>query len=340
MPLSDELIHLLSAGALAFSILTYVILDGTDLGVGILFAANRKARHRHVMAFSILPIWDGNETWLVLGGGGLLAMFPAAYSIFLSAMYAPIILMLLALIFRGVALEFRDRAKTERRQRLHDMAFMGGSLVASFCQGIVLGGLIQGIPHEKGQYSGNGWEWCSGFAFFCGFVLVVGYALLGACWLYWRTAADLQLRSRRQARILAPATLVLLAGIVTWTFGLNTVNEERWLEPSIGGPITLLLVGLMIVFWRAFSWTHHFLPLFAVLGWFIVAYGAMIVALYPLVIPPTLTISQASSAPLSQMLVLGGFAILIPVTLVYSTFGFWVFRGKIRPKNQVHTSDS
>lgn len=116
---------------------------------------------------------------------------------------------------------------------------------------------------------------------------------------------------------------------------LEYVNEERWLEPSIGGPITLLLVGLMIVFWRAFSWTHHFLPLFAVLGWFIVTYGAMIVALYPLVI-----ISQASSAPLSQLLVLGGFAILIPVTLVYSTFGFWVFRGKIRPKNQVPTGDS
>ncbi|TWI49246.1 cytochrome bd-I ubiquinol oxidase subunit 2 apoprotein [Pseudomonas duriflava] len=333
MPLFDELIPLLSAGALAFSILTYVILDGTDLGVGILFAVNRKARHRHVMAFSILPIWDGNETWLVLGGGGLLAMFPAAYSIFLSAMYAPIILMLLALIFRGVSLEFRDRAKTERRQRLHDVAFMSGSIVASFCQGVVLGGLIQGIPHAEGQYSGNGWDWLSGFSVFCGLVLVVGYALLGACWLYWRTEDALQARSCRQARLLAVLTVVLLAGVVAWTFRLNTVYEERWLNPLIGIPFVALLIVLMAVFWRAFAWKYHFLPLFAVLGWFATAYAAMVVALYPLIIPPALTLAEAASAPLSQMLILAGFAVLIPATLAYSTFGFWVFRGKIRAKD-------
>lgn len=330
MPLSDDLLQLLSAGALAFSILTYVILDGTDLGVGILFAFNRKARHRHIMMFSILPIWDGNETWLVLGAGGLLAMFPAAYSIFFSAMYIPVLVMLMALVFRGVALEFRDRAHTERRKRMHDLVFMLGSTVAAFCQGVVLGGLMQGIAHRNGQYTGDGWDWLDGFPLFCGLVLVVGYALLGACWLYWRTENDLQDRSRHQARCLALICCVLLVGIVGWTFMLDTMHEERWLQPMIGLPIMGLLVGMMVIFWRAFAWKHHFLPLFAVLGWFSVVYSAMIVALYPLVIPPGLTLAQAASPALSQGFILAGFSVLIPATLAYSTFGFWIFRGKIK----------
>jgi len=337
MPLSDELIHVLAAGAVAFSILTYVILDGTDLGVGILFAVNRNARHRHVMAFSILPIWDGNETWLVLGGGGLLAMFPAAYSIFLSAMYAPIFLMLLSLIFRGVALEFRDRAETEKRQRWHDVAFMGGSLLATFFQGVVLGGLIQGIPHMDGQYRGGGWDWFSAFSIFCGLVLVAGYSLLGACWLYWRTTDDLHAKSRRQAKILAAIIPALLAVIVVWTLGLQTVHAQRWLTLPVGGPIIILFVCFTIWFWRSFNRKHHFLPLFAVLGWFITAYGAMILAMYPLIIPPSLTLPQASSARLSQVFMLGVFGILVPITLAYSTLGFWVFRGKIRAKERRQT---
>jgi cytochrome d ubiquinol oxidase subunit II len=332
MPMTEDLLHILSAAALAFSLFTYVILDGTDLGVGILFAFNRKARHRHVMAISILPIWDGNETWLVLGGGGLLALFPAAYSLFFSAMYIPVLVMLMALIFRGVALAFRDRADNARQQRLHDLAFMLGSGVAAFCQGLLLGSLMQGIAQQNGHYTGTGWDWLAAFPLFCGFTLVVGYALLGACWLYWRTEDDLHRRSRYQAQWLALTCCVLLVGIVAWTFTLDLVHSERWLQPLIGLPLVVLLAGLMGLFWRAFAWKHHFLPLFAVLAWFGVVYSAMIMALYPLVIPPGLTLAQAASPALSQGLILAGFAVLVPATLAYSTFGFWVFRGKVNAK--------
>ena len=330
----DELLHLLGAAALAFSILTYVILDGTDLGVGILFAANHRDEDRHIMGMSILPIWDGNETWLVLGGGGLIALFPAAYSIFLTATYVPIFLMLFGLIFRAVALEYRDGAATRERRRLFDLVLLGGSVLAAFCQGVVLGALLQGIPHDGQQYSGNGWGWLSGFSLFCGASLVVGYALMGACWLIWRTQGDIQRTARRQARGLAALTLVLLAVAVLWTVQLNASYGERLFHLPVGGSLLVLLALLVVGFHRALTARHEFLPLFAVLGWFIVAFAGILVAVYPMVIPPSLTFAQASSSPSSQSFILLGFAVLIPFTLAYSTYGYWVFRGKVTPRGQ------
>lgn len=328
--LDNDWITLLSAAALAFSVLNYVLLDGTDLGVGVLLGLTRSSKQRRAMAVTILPIWDANETWLVLGGGGLLALFPLAYAILLPALYLPFILMFLALILRAVALEFRDYAPSDRIKRGVDGLLLGGSLLAGGSQGVVLGTLVQGIPNHGGQYSGDGWEWLGMFPLYCGAVLVLGYTWLGACWLYWRTEGELQRRSSHQARALAIVTLVLLAVLVAWTTTLDTRYAHRLSDRLVWQPAATLLIALLIGFTLGFRSRRHYLPLFAALGIFILAFALMIAALYPLIIPPHLTLQAAASNPASQIFMLVGFAVLIPVTLIYNTYGFRVFSGKVR----------
>jgi cytochrome bd-type quinol oxidase subunit 2 len=323
-------ITLLSAAALGFSVLNYVLLDGTDLGVGILLGLTGCSKQRRAMAVTILPIWDANETWLVLGGGGLLALFPLAYAILLPALYLPFILMFLALILRAVALEFRDYAPSEGIKRGIDGLLLIGSLFAGGSQGLVLGTLVQGIPNHGGQYSGDGWEWLGMFPLYCGAVLVVGYTWLGACWLYWRTEEELQRQSGRQARALAIVTLVLLAVLVAWTVAMDTRYAHRLLDPLVWLPTSTLLIALLIGFVLGFRSRREYLPLFAALGIFVLAFALVIAALYPLIIPPNLTLQAAASSPTSQMFMLIGFAVLIPVTLIYNTYGFKVFSGKVR----------
>ncbi|MHC8344700.1 cytochrome d ubiquinol oxidase subunit II [Pseudomonas sp. RT6P73] len=328
--LDIEWITLLSAAALGFSVLNYVLLDGTDLGVGVLLGLTRCSRHRRSMAVTILPIWDANETWLVLGGGGLLALFPLAYAILLPALYLPFIAMFLALILRAVALEFRDYSPNDRIKRGVDGLLLVGSLLAGATQGIVLGMLVQGVPNQGGQYSGDGWEWSGLFPLFCGAVLVMGYTWLGACWLYWRTVEDLQQRSGRQARALAMITLVLLAVLVVWTTTLDARYASRLSNRFVWLPAATSLIALLIGFTLGFRSRWHCLPLFAALGIFVLAFALMIAALFPLIIPPNLTLQAAASSPTSQMFMLVGFAVLIPVTLIYNTYGFKVFSGKVR----------
>lgn len=328
--LDNDWITLLSAGALAFSVLNYVLLDGTDLGVGVLLGLTRCSKHRRAMAVTILPIWDANETWLVLGGGGLLALFPLAYAILLPALYLPFIVMFLALILRAVALEFRDYAPNDVIKRAVDGLLCCGSLLTGGSQGLILGTLVQGVPNQGGQYSGDGREWLGMFPLYCGVVLVVGYTWLGACWLYWRTEEDLQRRSGRQARALAIVTLALLAVLVVWTMTLDTQYAHRLLEPLIWMPASTLVIALLIGFILGFRSRREYLPLFAALGIFVLAFALMIAALYPLIIPPHLTLHAAASSPTSQIFMLIGFAVLIPVTLIYNTYGFSVFSGKVR----------
>ncbi|MEO8645514.1 cytochrome d ubiquinol oxidase subunit II [Pseudomonas sp.] len=328
--LDNDWITLLSAAALAFSVLNYVLLDGTDLGVGVLLGLTRCSKHRRAMAVTILPIWDANETWLVLGGGGLLALFPLAYAILLPALYLPFILMFLALILRAVALEFRDYAPNDVIKRAVDGLLCCGSLLTGGSQGLILGTLVQGVPNQGGQYSGDGREWLGMFPLYCGVVLVVGYTWLGACWLYWRTEEDLQRRSSRQARALAIVTLALLAVLVVWTMTLDTQYAHRLLDPFIWMPASTLVIALLIGFILGFRSRREYLPLFAALGIFVLAFALMIAALYPLIIPPHLTLQAAASSPTSQIFMLVGFAVLIPVTLIYNTYGFSVFSGKVR----------
>jgi cytochrome bd-type quinol oxidase subunit 2 len=328
--LDNDWITLLSAAALGFSVLNYVLLDGTDLGVGVLMGLTHCGKHRRAMAVTILPIWDANETWLVLGGGGLLALFPLAYAILLPALYLPFILMFLALILRAVALEFRDYAPTDRIKRGVDGLLLGGSLLAGGSQGLILGTLVQGIPNHGGQYSGDGWEWLGMFPLYCGVVLVVGYTWLGACWLYWRTEEELQQRSRRQARVLGIVTLLLLAVLVVWTATLDPQYAHRLSERPVWLPGGTLLIALLIGFVLGFRSRRQYLPLFAALGVFVLAFALMIAVLYPLIVPPHLTLQAAASSPTSQVFMLVGFAVLIPVTLIYNTYGFSVFSGKVR----------
>ncbi|RKS27440.1 cytochrome bd-I ubiquinol oxidase subunit 2 apoprotein [Pseudomonas sp. WPR_5_2] len=329
--LDTDWIVLLSAGALAFSVMNYVLLDGTDLGVGVLMGLTHCAKDRRAMAVTILPIWDANETWLVLGGGGLLALFPSAYSILLPALYLPFILMFLALILRAVALEFRDYAPSDGIKRGVDGLLLCGSVLVGATQGIVLGTLVQGVPHETGQYNGDGIEWLNLFPLFCGAVLVVGYTWLGACWLYWRTVGELQRRSGFQAKALAIVTVALLIVLVVWTSTLDARYAQRLSDWRVWMPAMSLLVALLAGFALGFRSRWHALPLFAALGVFVLAFALMIVALFPLIVPPDLTLQAAASSSHSQVFMLVGFAVLIPVTLIYNTFGFSVFSGKVSP---------
>lgn len=319
---------LLSAAALAFSVLTYVLLDGTDLGVGMLMGANRRTQDREVMVLSILPVWDANETWLVLGGGGLLALFPLAYAILLPALYEPLLVMLMALILRAVALEFREYVAY---RHLADALLLGGSLLATLCQGLVLGTLVQGVPHDNGQYSGSGWPWLGPFPLFCALALVAGYLWLGACWLYWRTEGDLHRRSARQAKCLAVLAMALLAGVLAWSLSFDERYVQRLAQPWVMGPAALAMLALLAGFYMGFGRSRHCMPLFLALGVVVVAFGMMLVEIFPLVVPPSLTLTQAASSASTQKFMLLGFALIVPVTLAYNTVGFRVFAGKIRP---------
>ena len=328
MFMSEALLPDLAAAVIAFTIILYVILDGTDLGVGMLLATRHVPDEKKIMVNSILPIWDGNETWLVLGGGGLLALFPVVYGVLFSALYIPLIAMLLALIARAVALEFRADAST-RMKRWLDISLVAGSLIATLCQGLIMGCVVQGVEQEEGRFSGHGWEWLGAFPLTCAMVLVIGYALLGSCWLVWRTEGRLQAAAKGQARTLGWLTLLGMTVILLWTSLSNPFYRDHLLSSSLSPPLLVLQGALVAGFYWAFSSRFEFLPLFAVLGWFGVAFVAAIIALYPLILPPSLTISQSSSPPSSQAFMLAGFAVLVPVTLVYNTWGFWVFRGKV-----------
>jgi cytochrome d ubiquinol oxidase subunit II len=328
--LDNDWVILLSAGALVFSVLNYVLLDGTDLGVGVLMGLTSRPEERRAMAVTILPIWDANETWLVLGGGGLLALFPMAYAILLPALYIPFIVMFLALILRAMALEYRDHAPNERIKRMVDCFQMCGCLFAGGAQGIVLGTLVQGVPDDAGQYAGSGDEWLNPFPLYCGVVLVVGYTWLGACWLYWRTFGELQRRSRRHAEALTVLALILLMVLVGWTTTLDSRYAQRLTAPSVWIPATAAVMSLLICFLTGLRSRFDFLPLVAALGVFTLAFALMIVTLYPLIVPPHLTLHAAASSPNSQVFMLIGFAVLIPITLLYNTFGFSIFSGKVR----------
>lgn len=327
--LGVDVLTLLSATALAFSVLVYVLLDGTDLGVGMLMAAHRRAEEREVLVLTILPIWDANETWLVLGGGGLLALFPTAYAVLLPALYVPLLLMFMGLILRAAGLEFREHFT---HKRWSDAATLGGSLLTTLCQGLVLGTLIQGVPHHQGQFTGDGKEWLAPFPLFCALGLVVGYLWLGACWLYWRTEGALQVRAGQQARLLCGVAVLMLVAVLLLTMALDARYWQRlsqgWVVLTAGAALALLLAGFSLAWSRARDW----LPLSFALGVICFAFTLMLIALFPLVVPPALTLVEASASRSTQVFTLIGFAVVVPLTLAYNTWGFWVFAGKIRTR--------
>ena len=335
----DHFLPLAWAGTIAFAVLAYVLLDGIDLGCGILFWVERGEEERDVMVNSIAPIWDGNETWLVLGGAGLFAVFPLAYAIIMPAFYPTIIAMLLALIFRGVAFEFRFRTATKRGRFWWDMSFALGSTVAAFMQGLTLGGLLQGVKVVNGAYAGGWWDWLTGFTLLCGFAVVAGYALLGACWVIWRTEGRQYERARRHARSLGVAMLALIGVVSLWTPMLNPRFTQRWFGwPGVllTSPVPILVALVAWGFWYGISNRHHVTPLLCAAAWFILCYAGLGISVYPWMVPPSITIWDAAS-PTDSLLFIGvGTIVLVPTILAYTAYSWWVFRGKVSPSVHYH----
>jgi cytochrome d ubiquinol oxidase subunit II len=331
------------AAIMAFIILMYVLLDGFDLGVGILFAVETDPKNRDVMVNSIAPVWDGNETWLVLGGSTLYGAFPEAYSIVLPAVYPLVILMLMGLIFRGTAFEFRFRAPTEKLRRLWDWGFLGGSVVAAFCQGAILGKLMGGTQIVNRAYIGGLERAFTPFSMFCGVAVVIGYALLGASWMIWRSAGPLQLSMRKYARILGVAMLGLFGIVGLWSPFLNPDFYHRWfVYPGIYAtavaPIAVLI--LAVLFFNHLKRTDvarsDKVPFFCAIGWFAVSFGGLGYSIFPQIVPPSLNIWQAASPVVSEKFLLVGLVVMIPVILAYNVFAYYVFRGKIEPGAHYH----
>lgn len=318
---------------IAFAVLVYVVLDGFDLGIGILFAAERERDDRDVMMNSVAPVWDGNETWLVLGGGGLFAAFPLAYSIALPALYAPLIAMLLALVFRGVAFEFRWKAKTGRW--LWDYAFIAGSTLAAFAQGVALGALLQGVEVNEAQraYAGGWWDWLSPFSIFVGIAVVVGYMLLGATWLVMKTSGPLQERMRTRAWHLGIATVIFIGSVSIWSPMLQDGYFARWFEGwhvLWAVAVAAVVLALAWFLFRALHvHRHDHWPFLSALGLFVVSFIGLGLTMYPYIIPTEITVYEAAAPRASQIFMLVGAGVLIPVILGYTAYAYYVFRGKI-----------
>ncbi|HUF87956.1 MAG TPA: cytochrome d ubiquinol oxidase subunit II [Thermohalobaculum sp.] len=325
------------AGLIAFSVLAYVVLDGFDLGVGMLFPFYRKKEERDVVMNTVAPIWDGNETWLVLGGGGLLAVFPLAYSVVLTALYAPLIVMLLALVFRGVAFEFRWR--TKRAKFLWDWSFSGGSLVATLAQGVALGALVQGIEVEGRAYGGGWWDWLTPFSVLTGFALVLGYTLLGACWLVMKTEGAIQAKARAFAWYTGSATLLAIGLVSMITPFLNPAYLARWIAwPTVLFSIVVPLMVLVCVY-RLFLGLERGSdrqPFFAAQGMFVLSFIGLGISFYPYMVPPSLTIWDVAAPDRSLGFLLVGTLFLLPLILGYTAYAYWVFRGKVRVGEGYH----
>ncbi|WP_136246541.1 cytochrome d ubiquinol oxidase subunit II [Halomonas borealis] len=326
---------LIWAGIIGFGIIMYVLMDGFDLGVGILFPFAPDEDSRDVMMNSVAPIWDGNETWLVLGGAGLLAAFPVVYSVFLPALYIGVFLMLAGLIFRGIAFEFRF--KSHRHRRWWNRAFCWGSVVAAFAQGAVVGAYIQGFAVEDFVYVGGVLDWLTPFTVLTGIGLVAGYALLGASWLIMKSEGYTQAWAYRLVPRLLIAVLAVFAIISLWTPFVDEAVRERWfghLHLIWVFPVLALLCALWL--WRAVQARREGQPFIATLGVFVFTYLGLVVSKWPVIVPPDYTLWDVASAPESQLFLLLGMLFVIPIVLAYTAWSYWVFRGKVRVGEGYH----
>jgi cytochrome bd ubiquinol oxidase subunit II len=315
---------------LALAVFYYVVFDGFDLGVGMLYGLLRDDAARTTTMNSVAPVWDGNETWLVFGGLGLLTAFPLAFSIIIPAVYFPILMMLLALVFRGVAFEFRFKHTTLRR--LWDGAFCGGSLVATFAQGIVLGTFIQGFKVEGRHFTGSSFDWVSPFPIAIGVALMLGYGLLGACWLILKTEGELQDWARRAAGICLVAVLVAIAAVSIWTPLARVEIAQRWFSrPNIAFLSPVPIVTALIAFgeWEALRRRHELTPFLGAVALFLMSFIGIAISLWPMIVPYHYTLWETASSPSTQAFFLIGTLFLLPVILMYTAWSYWVFRGKV-----------
>ena len=327
---------LIWAGIIGVAVAMYVILDGFDLGIGTLFPFAKDQEERSQMMASIAPFWDGNETWLVLGGVGLLVAFPPAYAVIMPAFYLPVIVMLLALVFRGVAFEFRE---VGTHKSLWDIAFAGGSTLAGFCQGVILGGMVQGIRVENGAYAGGAFDWATPFALLCGLGVVAGYALLGATWLVMKTEGAVADRARAHAKLLLVVVLAFMAAVSLWTPLAFPRIAARWFAlPNFLylWPVPLLTAFAAYTGWRALEKGRDVMPFIASIALFLLGYVGLVISSFPYLVPPSLTIWQTAAAPSSQMFMLVGTVVLLPLIFAYTVYVYWLFRGKVKPGEGYH----
>ena len=318
------------AGIIAFAVFVYVVMDGFDLGIGILFPGFPAGEERDQAMNAIAPVWDGNETWLVMGGGGLMAVFPLAYAIILPATYPLIIAMLLGLVFRGVAFEFRWRDAQHRP--FWDGAFSLGSAVAALAQGFTLGAILQGIRVANATYAGGWLDWLTPFTLLTGVSLATGYTLLGATWLVWKTEGRLQDHARRLAFRLGVATLIALAAVSAATPFLTYDYWRRWFAmPNV--LLTAQVPLLVLIVTAAFFWTlrrgAERVPFFLALALFLLGFAGLGISIFPYIVPRAVTIWDAAAPPASQLFMLAGAVVIIPIILTYTGWAYWVFRGKV-----------
>jgi cytochrome bd ubiquinol oxidase subunit II len=315
---------------LAVSILLYVLLDGFDLGIGMLFGLTRSEERRHAMLSAVAPIWDGNETWLVVAGVVLWGAFPVVYATLFSAFYLPLLLMLAGLILRGVAFEYRY--KTERLRWIWDASFAGGSLVAAFIQGLMVGALVEQLPISNGHYTGGEFGWFSPFAVLCGIGLCLGYALLGACWLVKKSEGDLRDAAYRVIPYLSVGLIAFLVVVFAYALAENLRVVHRWIErpylfvfPAVG--VIAALVAAASVRQR-----RDGVPYYMVVLIFAAAFGTLAISFWPYMIPFSITIEDAAAPHSSLAFMFWGEGLFVfPLMLLYTIISYTVFRGKVRP---------
>jgi cytochrome bd ubiquinol oxidase subunit II len=323
---------------IAFAVFVYVVMDGFDLGLGILYPMFPNKTDRDVIMNSVAPVWDGNETWLVLGGGGLMAAFPLAYAVLMPALYTPVIAMLVGLIFRGVAFEFRWRT-TRSERNLWDLAFTGGSLLATLAQGIALGAILQGVHVEGRHYAGGWWDWLTPFSILTGLALVIGYALLGATWLIMKTEGELRDKAYRLSWWLLFAMLGAIGAVSIATPFLHVQYTHRWFSwPNIifTAPVPIAVAGVTVLLLRSLENKWDYQPFFLSLALFALSYAGLGISMYPYIVPQSITIWQAAAPENSLVFLLIGVSVLIPLILGYTSWAYWVFRGKVRPESGYH----
>jgi cytochrome d ubiquinol oxidase subunit II len=325
------------AAIIGLTVAMYVILDGFDLGIGILFPFAESERERDQMMNSVAPFWDGNETWLVLGGAGMMVAFPLAYSIILPALYLPVIVMLLSLVFRGVAFEFRWLGVTSKPR--WTFAFAAGSTLAAFCQGVILGGLIEGIKVENGAFAGGAFDWATPFGVACGLGLVTGYALLGATWLIMKTEGRIADRARLKAKVLLVAVLVFMAIVSLWTPLAFERIATRWFSlPNILFIWWVPAITALVAFvaWRSIESGREALPFLASIALFLLGYLGLLISNFPYIVPSSLTIWQAAASPPTHVFMLMGTLVMLPIIFGYTIFVYWIFAGKLREGEGYH----
>ncbi|RAS23365.1 MULTISPECIES: cytochrome d ubiquinol oxidase subunit II [unclassified Pseudomonas] len=329
---------LIWAVIIIFGVMMYVVMDGFDLGIGMLFPFVKGERDRDVMMNTVAPVWDGNETWLVLGGAGLFGAFPMAYAVVLEALYLPLILMLIGLIFRGVAFEFRFKAKADKRH-VWDKAFIGGSLVATFFQGVALGAFLEGFKVVDRHFAGGTLDWLTPFSLFCGIGLIVAYTLLGCTWLIMKTEGDLQLKMHDLARPLALVLLAVIGIVSLWTPIAYPQIADRWFSmPNLFWfmPVPLLVLVTFYGLLKAVARNAHYTPFLLTLVLIFLGYSGLGISLWPNIIPPSISIWEAAAPPQSQGFMLVGTLFILPFILMYTFWSYYVFRGKVTHEDGYH----